>query len=181
MTSAFESAALKDLRVLRAQHQPRFAAVDVFVTGGVHHGLGDDTRQFCRLFRVGVHIHRAFGAHDCYRALLGGETALYVQRLPGVLCLVFGAAKGVFGWLSMGGAVHLAWQRATHVLQDEPHRPANSGIRPCPLPKAVQRGIDAEPLNYRPIEDEPHRHRIGGRLDALQIELGIGNRLGRRD
>ena len=81
----------------------------------------------------------------------------------------------------MGGAIHVAGQRAADVLHDEPQRAPQRGIRHRALPQTIHAAVHTQLRGYRAVHQQPYRHRVGGGLYALQVELRLAHCLRRRD
>src|SRR5215211_8847060 len=108
-----------------------------------------------------IDIMGRFGTEHGDLAIVGGETALYVQRLPGVGGFVLADAIGKFPGMTEGRFVGDAWDGPAKVHQDQFHGPPDGCIGTPALPEDVMTTIDAQGLYDRPIDDHQWGRNMG--------------------
>ncbi len=99
-----------------------------------------------------------------------------VVRLPGAGGPVLGGAVGVLGGLALGGGVAGAGSGTGHVEQHEAHRPADGGVGPVAGTEGTDLGVEAHLRDGVAVNDDQRRHRMGGGVDAPQVQALLAER-----
>src|SRR5262245_40430291 len=142
------------------------------------HGVGDRPQQAVwRGTPMIIDIVRWFSAEHGDRAISGGETALDVQRLPGVGSFVLADAVGKFPGLPEGRFVDDAWDGTAKVYQYQFHRPTDGRVGAPALSEDVVPTIDIQGWHNRPINDHQWGRNMRRTLHAACIAAVVEQRL----
>ena len=178
-----------DEELLSVAPAPAVAAKDVGVLAGEDHealveslevrraevrqrvGAAEEQRLGRRRELV-VDLVEAVGRIHRDRAVLGGEPAGHVQRLPGMIVLVLGEAEAVLARVAERGPIEESGPRVHHVHHDQPDGAPDGGIRAVTLAEEVVARVDADRARDGPVDDQHHRRSAGAARRPVIRELG---------
>ena len=116
-----------------------------------------------------IDIMQAFRGDHRYRARVGRETALHVQRLPRAVSLVLGHAVAVLRRRAEGRHITGPRNSAADIDEREPDCASYGRVALPSRPERVVSRVDVELFRYRTVDDDKRRAQVGRGLQRIKL------------